>query len=104
MLLSPIEIEQYHRDGYVIPKFRLSMSVIESIRDDHTRFVARHPQFEDYCPAMFLFDMTFLNYARNDEILDMVEQLIGPNIALWNSRLLRETREDRQQDAVAPRW
>ena len=28
--------------------------------------------------------MTFLNFARNREILDMVEQLIGPDIALWN--------------------
>lgn len=84
-MLSPSEIEQYHRDGYVIPDYRLQMDTIESIRRDHSRFVERHPQFEDYCPALFVYDMTFLNYARNDEILDMVEQLIGPNIALWNS-------------------
>ena len=84
-MLTSQEIEQYHQDGYVVPDFRLSMETIESIRDDHTRFVARYPQFSDYCPALLVYDMTFLNYARNDAILDMVEQLIGPNIALWNS-------------------
>ena len=31
------------------------------------------------------YDEGFADFCRNDEILDMVEQLIGPDIALWNS-------------------
>ena len=31
------------------------------------------------------YDTSFLNVARNQGILDMVAQLIGPDFALWNS-------------------
>ena len=53
-MLSPVEVERYERDGYLVPDFRLPGETIESIKADHAR-------------------------------LDMVAQLIGPDIALWNS-------------------
>ena len=84
-MLTSSQVDQYHRDGYVIPDYRVKENTIEAIRSDHSRFVERYPEFEDYCPALLVYDMTFLNYARDNEILDMVAQLIGPNIALWNS-------------------
>ena len=84
-MLSRAEIEQYRRDGYVIPDFALPASTVEDIRSRHASLLADHPEFSDYCPAVLAFDLGFLNYARNTEILDMVEQLIGPDIALWNS-------------------
>ena len=84
-MLSADEIEHYHNDGYVIPDFRLDDAVLDDIRTNHDRLLARHPEFTDYCPAVLAFDAGFLNVARNPAILDMVEQLIGPNFALWNS-------------------
>ena len=86
-MLSQSQINQYHEDGYVVPDFRLPNEIIDSIRDDHNRLISRHPEFTDYCGALLVYDVAFLNYARNPEILDMVEQLIGPNFALWNSSL-----------------
>ncbi len=86
-MLTQREIEQYHQDGYVVPDLRLNQETIQSIREDHSRFVERFPQFYDYCGALLVYDLTFLNYARNESILDMVEQLIGPDFALWNSSL-----------------
>lgn len=83
--LSDTEVAQYHEDGYVIPDFRLPDETLEAIRVDHDRLLSRHPEFIDYCPALLAYDLAFLNYARTPEILDMAEQLIGPNIALWNS-------------------
>ena len=84
-MLSADEIEHYHNDGYVIPDFRLDDAVLDDIRTNHDRLLAKHPEFTDYCPAVLAFDAGFLNVARNRAILDMVEQLIGPNFALWNS-------------------
>ncbi|MEE9254640.1 MAG: phytanoyl-CoA dioxygenase family protein [Pseudomonadales bacterium] len=84
-MLSPQDIAHYQSEGYVIPDFALPESIIEGIRRDHARLLEAHPEFGDYCAAVLAFDLGFLNYARNPEILDMVEQLIGPDIALWNS-------------------
>ena len=84
-MLTPDEISRYETDGYVIPDFRLDEDTIEEIRGLHGRLLARHPEFTDYCPAVLAFDTGFLNIARTPAILDMVEQLIGPDFALWNS-------------------
>lgn len=84
-MLSEQEIEQYHRDGYVTPDFRLPDTVLDDIRAAHGRLVDRHPEFADYCSAVLAFDTWYLTVARMPEILDMVEQVIGEDIALWNS-------------------
>ena len=83
-MLTPDQIAQYREKGYVVPDFRLPKETLESIRRAHDRLLAANPAFRDNCSALLSHDMSFLNYARNDDILDMVEQLIGPDIALWN--------------------
>jgi hypothetical protein len=88
--LTPEQLETYHRQGWVTPdQFRISDDVLQRIKDDHTRFVERykdsHPEFGDYCGSILNFDLAFLNYARDPNILNMVEQCIGPDIAIWNS-------------------
>ncbi len=84
-MLSETEVEQYHRDGYVIPDYRLDGALVEEIKDAHDRLLAKHPEFSDYCPALLAFDRSFLNVGRHPDLVAMVEQLIGANFALWNS-------------------
>ncbi|MCY3812666.1 MAG: phytanoyl-CoA dioxygenase family protein [Gammaproteobacteria bacterium] len=84
-MLTDDEIHHYHDHGYVIPDFRLDDESLADIRGSHARLLAKHPEFNDYCPAVLAFDTGFLNIARIPPILDMVEQLIGPDFALWNS-------------------
>jgi ectoine hydroxylase-related dioxygenase (phytanoyl-CoA dioxygenase family) len=84
-MLSEREVEQYHRDGYVIPDFRLPDEALEEVRAAHGRLLARHPEFRDYCSCLLAYDTGFLNVARSPDILAMVGQVIGPNFALWNS-------------------
>ena len=86
-MLTADQVDHYREFGYVVPDFRLPDDALRSMRDDHTRLVERFPQFADYCGALLVYDMSFLNYARNEQILDMVEQVIGENFALWNSSL-----------------
>lgn len=84
-MLSDEEVAHYHENGYVTPEFRLSESQIESIRERHRELLRKHPEFSNYCPSLLAYDRGFLDVAKNDEILDMVAQLIGPDVALWNS-------------------
>ncbi len=84
-MLSATELTRYHEDGYVIPEFQLSSSTIDAIRSDHARLIEKFPKFTDYCPSLLMYDVSFLDYARDDRILNMVEQVLGPNFAIWNS-------------------
>ena len=93
VLLSIAEIAKYNEDGYVIPKFRLSQETLEAIRRNYGHLLSQHPEFVDYCPSLLAYDLSFLNYARTPEILDMAEQLIGPDIALWNSSFFAKPAE-----------
>ncbi|MGB0761032.1 MAG: phytanoyl-CoA dioxygenase family protein [Rubripirellula sp.] len=84
-MLSTAEIEQYRREGYITPSFRLPESMLSRIRNSHEQLVEKHPEFSDYCPALLAYDTDFLEVAKTSEILTMVSQLIGDDIALWNS-------------------
>ncbi len=83
-MLSATEIETYHQKGYVVPDYRLPPDMLEEIRERHTHLLKKHPEFRDNASTLLSYDLGFLNYARNPEILDMVEQLIGPDLCLWN--------------------
>ena len=83
-MLSQAEIETYHEKGYVVPDYRLPEETLRRIRADHDRLLARHPEFRDNCSALLHHDLGFLNYARDEKILDMAAQLIGGDICLWN--------------------
>ena len=85
MPLSEAEVDRYHENGYVIPEYRLPEETLQDIRADYDRLLTRHPEFRDYCPMLLRYDLSFLNYARDSNILDMVAQVIGPDIILWNS-------------------
>lgn len=93
-MLSPAQVEQYHEDGYVVPDYRLPPDVLQAIRDDHDRLLARHPEFRDYCPNVLAYDLAFLNHARMPEIVDMVSQVIGPDFLLWNSSFFAKPARD----------
>lgn len=84
-MLSDAEIAAYHENGFLIPDFRFSEATLEAIRSAHRQLIERYPAFADYCPALLPFDSGFVEFARNKDILDMVAQLIGDDIALWNS-------------------
>ena len=83
-MLTADQVAKYHEDGYVIPDFTVPAATLDSIRARHAELLARNPGFRDYCPALLGHDEGFAAYAGDPEILDMIAQLIGPDIALWN--------------------
>jgi len=84
-MLTTEEITSYHLNGFVTPQYRLPADVVQDIAEAHSRLIARRPEFNDYCSAVLAYDTWFLNIARIPEILDMVCQVIGDDVALWNS-------------------
>jgi ectoine hydroxylase-related dioxygenase (phytanoyl-CoA dioxygenase family) len=93
-MLRQSEIEHYHQAGYVIPDFRLPDDTLDAIRAAHDRLLAKHPEFRDYCSCLLQYDTSFLNFARQPAILEMVEQVLGPNFALWNSSFFAKPARD----------
>ena len=69
----------------MIPDFRLSETTLTRIRAAHSRFIERYPAFSDYCPALLPLEPDFLEFARDETILNMVGQVLGNDFALWNS-------------------
>lgn len=94
MALSDIEKKTYHKDGFIIPKYRLSLETLATIRADYDKLLATKPEFKDYCPTLLRYDLSFLNYAQDPNILDMVEQILGPDIILWNSSFFAKPAEN----------
>tara|TARA_B100000131_G_scaffold154724_1_gene150137 strand:- start:1043 stop:1798 length:756 start_codon:yes stop_codon:yes gene_type:complete len=84
-MLTSEEIKKYKEDGYLVPNFQMSEKDILEIEDLHDSLVEKFPKFRNYCPAVLLHDERFLKYCFNEEILNIIEQLIGKNFALWNS-------------------
>lgn len=84
-MLTQQQLATYHEQGFVIPDFRLPAATLQSIKDDFTRLLKRYPEFRQNCGALLTYDTTFLNYARNADIVDMIVQVLGDDVALWNS-------------------
>ena len=94
--LSAQELAHYHEHGYVFPRYRLPQPLLLSLRENLDRLLATYTDVaqEDLAnphmlpptagPAMNPFMAT----ARHGPVLDMMEQIIGPDIVLWISRIL----------------
>lgn len=92
-MLTQQEVETYNERGYVTPDFRLADDDLAMIRTQHARLLEQHPEFDNYCPTLLAYDTSFLDIARNPAIVEMVTDVIGPDIALWNSSFFAKPAE-----------
>ncbi len=97
MPLSQPEIETYHRDGLVIPAdYRVPETTLRRIDRLYRKLLRDNRDQPDFSADFILGphldasgtygvrgDPEWLEFARITEILDMVEQLIGPDFILW---------------------
>ena len=84
-MLTNEEIKKYKEEGYLVPNFQMPEKDLLEIEELHDSLVKKFPKFKNYCPAILLHDERFLKYCFNEKILNIIEQLIGKNFALWNS-------------------
>ena len=96
MALTHAEIDHYRERGYVIPRYRLPDPLLQRIRHALDGLLATYTDVapEDLANPHMLRPTEghtvnpFMQAARQPQILDMLEQLIGPDIVLWITRVL----------------
>ncbi len=95
--LSDAEISTYREQGLVIPDYRIPQDMLEQMRSAVDKLLADHPDVKPeqlsgpHNPwgqsSKVLGNQDWLNFCCHPELLDMVEQVIGPDIVLWGSQL-----------------
>ena len=91
--LSKQDIANYHANGYVIPKYRLEPEFVKELQDALNTLIANNPgvrpeklvsaHIEGRNDEGVTGSQKFLQLAMHPPIIDLVEQLIGPDIILW---------------------
>lgn len=86
--LNDAELEQYRRDGIVIPRVGLDAVTVDELRAKLDSFLVEQGITDaDYVPDIIERDPSWLRFGVMPAILDAVEQLIGKDIIIWGSAL-----------------
>lgn len=95
--LSADEVARYHEQGYVVPRYRLPDAVLAKMRAAYDRLLADNadiasdimlgPHLEKPGAQGVQGSRAWLDFASRPEILDMVNQLIGPDVILWGTTI-----------------
>jgi hypothetical protein len=85
--LTPDQVAGYHRDGYTLfkepvfpPKRFAQLKAI--FEEDAERYGA------DNLDTIHFRDPRLLDFLLADDVLDLVEPLVGPNIGVWSSHFI----------------
>jgi len=94
-VLAPEEVAAYRRDGYIVPRWRLPADDLERLQGLMTRLVADNPTLLDkpivspHIPGGGAQGLKaapgWREIATHPRIIDIVEQIVGPDIVLWGS-------------------
>jgi Phytanoyl-CoA dioxygenase (PhyH) len=95
-LLTAEELHQYQERGYVIPRYRLPEPLLQRLRagldqvlDSYTDVAQEDLANPHMIPPMQGPGINpFMEAARHPAVLDMVEQILGPDLILWITRIL----------------
>ena len=89
--ISPAEAEQFRRDGYLICHRQLfSETKFRRLQETFERILASAPvekKPEDLDVPHYAYTELF-EWLLADEVLDVVEPILGPDIALWSSHFI----------------
>ena len=100
-MLSESDIQRYHQDGQIVLPYRLPESMVACLEQRIVELLARNPKLEsDYVPGLPEIDEQWLAVGCIPEILDAVEQLIGPDFLNWGSALFGKP----AKDGIATPW
>jgi hypothetical protein len=95
-ILSAQELQHYREQGYVFPKYRLPKPLLDRLRQGIDRLLETYTDVaqEDLAnphmipPTEGAQPNPFMETARHAPVLDMVEQILGPDVVLWITRVL----------------
>jgi len=84
------DVEFFRTNGYLLPQRQLfsaeKFAELESIFNEH--LADKGDKLSDELDTPHYRDARLLAFLMSDEVLDTVEPLVGPNIALWSSHFI----------------
>ncbi len=87
---TDIDVDRFRADGYLLPGRQLfppeRLDVLEAIFDEHLD--AKGAKLSDELDTPHFRDPRLLEFLLSDEVLDTVQPLEGPDIALWTSHFI----------------
>lgn len=95
-MLSQSQISQYRTEGYTIVRNALPANDLARLRDHMDEMLAHLPEGQrpEHLDMPHLKDPFLLDACRNPALLDIVENLIGPNIVLFASHIIAKAKGD----------
>ena len=86
--LTEAEVTHYREQGYVVPAVRLQEKPMKLIERRLGRFLSDNSELSPaYIGGLLEMDVSWISIARQPQMLDAVEQLIGPDFLLWEVAL-----------------
>lgn len=89
-VLSKEEVEFYHENGYLLHKKQLfsqeKLDELTNIFED--QLAKKGSKLSDELDTPHFREERLLKFLLSDEVLDLVEPIIGPNIGLWSSHFI----------------
>jgi hypothetical protein len=89
-MLTNDDVEFFRTHGYLLPRRQLfspaKLERVEAIFNDHLR--DKGDKLSDELDTPHYRDDRLLEVLLSDEVLDTIEPLVGPDIALWSSHFI----------------
>lgn len=89
-MLTQSDVEYFRENGYLLPGRQLfspeKLDQLEAIFNEHLS--DKGDKLSDELDTPHYRDQRLLDFLLSDEVLDTVEPLIGPDIALWSSHFI----------------
>jgi hypothetical protein len=89
-MITDEDVAFFRANGYLLPHQQLlspsRLDGLEAIFDEH--LADKGSKLSDELDTPHFRDPRLLDYLLSDEVLDVVEPLVGPDIALWTSHFI----------------
>jgi ectoine hydroxylase-related dioxygenase (phytanoyl-CoA dioxygenase family) len=102
--LKPDQIATYHREGWVIPDYQLEPEFLKQLQDALNELIKNNPgvrpeklvsaHVEGDNREGVMGSRRFLDLAMHPPIVDLVEDVIGPDIVLWGCHVFCKPPEE----------
>ena len=99
-ILSEAEVATFHAEGVLVPEFRLPPDRLAKLQSLAARLIADNPHMGDepvaspHVPGSGVqnvkSDPAWIEIPTFPPLLDLVEQLIGPDLILWGTTLFHK--------------
>ena len=89
-MLTDQDVEFFRANGYLLPRQQLfapeKLERLEEIFNEH--LTDKGDKLSDELDTPHFRDPELLDFLLSDEVLDVIEPLVGPDIALWSSHFI----------------